>query len=92
VRELDHYAERAVILRLGDRLQLPEAGLSAAAQALSMVSHAENERRHIIQALKLTDGKLAGPGGAAELLELHPNTLRYRIKKLGIRVKVQSRL
>lgn len=89
VRELENYVERAVILSRGDRLQLPEAGLAAAApsEALSMVSHAENERGHIIRALKLVGGKVAGPGGAAELIELHPNTLRYRIKKLGIRAE-----
>jgi transcriptional regulator with GAF, ATPase, and Fis domain len=86
VRELENYVERAVILSSGDRLQLPVAGLEAAAvnEAVSMVSHAENERRHIIRALKQVGGRVAGPGGAAELLELHPNTLRYRIKKLGI--------
>ncbi|MFP4035389.1 MAG: helix-turn-helix domain-containing protein [Desulfovermiculus sp.] len=28
-----------------------------------------------------------GPNGAAELLEIHPNTLRHRMKKLGISFK-----
>jgi transcriptional regulator with GAF, ATPase, and Fis domain len=36
-------------------------------------------------ALKKTMGKIHGPGGAAELLDIHPNTLTFRIKKLGIR-------
>ena len=28
----------------------------------------------------------SAPGGAAEILGLHANTLRYRMKKLGIKV------
>ncbi|MBI5895557.1 MAG: sigma-54-dependent Fis family transcriptional regulator, partial [Desulfobacterales bacterium] len=44
----------------------------------------DNERRHIAWALEKTHGKIHGPGGAAELLKIHPNTLTFRIKKLGI--------
>jgi transcriptional regulator with GAF, ATPase, and Fis domain len=40
--------------------------------------------RHIKQALEMAGGKINGPGGAAQILELHPNTLRNRMKKLGI--------
>ncbi len=29
-------------------------------------------------------GKIHGPGGAGELLAINPNTLRYKMKKLGI--------
>ncbi len=39
---------------------------------------------HIRNALKETDGRVEGPGGAAKLLGLHPSTLRGRMKKLGI--------
>jgi transcriptional regulator with GAF, ATPase, and Fis domain len=42
---------------------------------------------HIQKALKYTQGKIHGPNGAAELLEIHPNTLRHRMKKLGISFK-----
>ena len=28
--------------------------------------------------------RIEGRGGAAELLKLHPNTLRFRMRKLGI--------
>ena len=38
----------------------------------------------ISKVLKLTKGKIHGPGGAAELLGINPNTLRGRISKLGI--------
>lgn len=32
----------------------------------------------------MTGGKIDGPGGAGELLGVNPNTLRHRMKKLGI--------
>jgi transcriptional regulator with GAF, ATPase, and Fis domain len=43
-------------------------------------------RGHIHKVMKLTRGKLSGPGGAAEKLGVHPATLRHRMKKLGIPV------
>ena len=42
------------------------------------------QRLHIINTLKITGGVVEGPGGAATILGLHPNTLRSRMKKLGI--------
>jgi formate hydrogenlyase transcriptional activator len=45
----------------------------------------EAERRHILTALERTGGVIHGPRGAARILDLHPNTLRSRIEKLGIR-------
>jgi formate hydrogenlyase transcriptional activator len=43
------------------------------------------ERSHILAVLERTDGVIEGPQGAAKVLGLHPNTLRSRMKKLGIR-------
>jgi len=43
------------------------------------------ERNHILAALKLTSGVIEGPKGAAKILNLHPNTLRHRIEKFGIK-------
>ncbi len=43
--------------------------------------------RHISVALSLTGGKIYGPDGAAAKLGINPNTLRSRIKKLGITFK-----
>ena len=40
--------------------------------------------RHIRRALEVADGKIHGPGGAGELLGVNPNTLRSRMRKLGI--------
>jgi len=42
------------------------------------------ERRHILEVLGKTKGVVEGPRGAAKLLRLHPNTLRSRMKRLGI--------
>jgi formate hydrogenlyase transcriptional activator len=44
----------------------------------------ETERNHILAALQLTDGVIDGPRGAAKILNIHPNTLRHRMKKLSI--------
>jgi transcriptional regulator with GAF, ATPase, and Fis domain len=42
------------------------------------------ERDHICRVLALTNGRLYGKGGAAELLGLKPSTLQSWMKKLGI--------
>jgi len=39
----------------------------------------------IKRALTISKGKIYGPGGAAEILDMHPNTLRYKISKLNIK-------
>jgi transcriptional regulator with GAF, ATPase, and Fis domain len=43
--------------------------------------------QHITRVLEMTGGKIHGPGGAGELLSMNPNTLRYKMKKLGIRFR-----
>ena len=47
-------------------------------------------RRHISQALTLTGGRIDGPHGCARILGIHPNTLRARMRKLGIDWRVYS--
>ena len=42
------------------------------------------ERRHIEEALAKTSWVIEGDRGAAKLLDIHPNTLRSRMKKLGV--------
>jgi transcriptional regulator with GAF, ATPase, and Fis domain len=44
----------------------------------------ELQRQHILNALAQTNWVIEGDNGAARLLELHPNTLRSRLKKMGI--------
>jgi transcriptional regulator with GAF, ATPase, and Fis domain len=94
VRELTNYLERATIITDGSVLELgdepqPRAASSgvipAAAQPDATLPTLEQmERRHIEHALRLTQGKLYGPGGCADLLGVNPNTLRSRMKKLGL--------
>ena len=45
---------------------------------------------HISHVLRHTNGKIHGPGGAAELLGVNPNTLRWRIDKLGVSYQRQK--
>ena len=45
----------------------------------------QRERESIRAALQETQGKVFGPGGAAELLGMKPTTLASRIKALGLR-------
>jgi formate hydrogenlyase transcriptional activator len=45
----------------------------------------EVERDHILAALRHCDGVVDGPKGAATILNLHPNTLRHRMDKHGIK-------
>ncbi|MFO0067234.1 MAG: helix-turn-helix domain-containing protein, partial [Pirellulaceae bacterium] len=42
-------------------------------------------KAHIEQALALTQGRIEGDRGAAKLLDINPQTLRARMRKLGIR-------
>jgi formate hydrogenlyase transcriptional activator len=54
-------------------------------EALPGLTMEEVERRHIRAVLEQTGGVIEGPQGAARILALHPNTLRSRMKKLGIK-------
>jgi DNA-binding NtrC family response regulator len=41
-------------------------------------------RHHIESALAATSGRVGGPEGAAAILKINPNTLRARMRKLGV--------
>ncbi|HEY6122332.1 MAG TPA: sigma 54-interacting transcriptional regulator, partial [Pyrinomonadaceae bacterium] len=56
------------------------AGPSAAFKTLEDV-----ERAHICAVLQQTRGVIEGANGAAKTLGMHPNTLRHRMEKLGIK-------
>jgi formate hydrogenlyase transcriptional activator len=56
------------------------------ASALPVSSTLEEvERGHIVAVLNQTRGVVEGPRGAAKILGLHPNTLRHRMQKLGLK-------
>ncbi|MDZ4701157.1 MAG: sigma-54 dependent transcriptional regulator [Rhodothermales bacterium] len=97
VRELSAVIERAAILGGGHRLEIASAMgtklQSMADPKLSMHSVSagpfptidEAMAGHISRALSLTNGRIEGPNGAAQLLGINPNTLRGRMRRLGIR-------
>jgi transcriptional regulator with GAF, ATPase, and Fis domain/serine/threonine protein kinase len=98
VRELRNVLERTVllcndgVLRLPEPLQgrriqrarsadeplAPEPGTGPTLEAV--------ERQHIVSTLRQTHGQVSGPAGAASLLGMNANTLRSRMRKLGIRI------
>ena len=100
VRELQNVIDRAVIVSGSGPLQLdlpaaatsiPSATTPASSSqpegALEVVREDQKRQRHrenILGALRKTHWKVAGKGGAAELLGISPSTLTSRIKKLGI--------
>jgi formate hydrogenlyase transcriptional activator len=45
----------------------------------------EVERAHVLSVLRQTNGVVDGPKGAAQILKVHPNTLRHRMGRLGIK-------
>jgi formate hydrogenlyase transcriptional activator len=87
IRELENIIERALILSPGPVLQIDSELLSAAAAPSEGAdsSLVAIERDHIQRVLEQTGGVVEGPSGAAQILDMHPNTLRSRMKKLGIR-------
>jgi transcriptional regulator with GAF, ATPase, and Fis domain len=92
VRELANMVERALIQhRKGhlhfnpglERTSEPSPTLPLDRQGNDLALD-EVTRRHIERVLGLSRGKVNGPDGAAALLQIHPNTLRNRMQKLGI--------
>ncbi len=96
IRELQNVLERAVILAAGDAaifdqeldaLEAPDESVPAAHDASSSGgarSLKDVERRHIRAVLECVGWVIEGESGAAKLLDLHPNTLRSRMQRLGI--------
>lgn len=89
IRELEHVIERSVLLTKGTTIEsiaLPiEKKEKAAGEEARIKTIHENERDHILAVLKKCNGRIWGPGAAAELLNIPPSTLKSRMKKLGIK-------
>ena len=45
----------------------------------------ETEKRQILAALQATNWRIYGPRGAARLLGIGPEKLRYRMRKYGLK-------
>jgi transcriptional regulator with GAF, ATPase, and Fis domain len=64
---------------------LNEVSEGVANSGRSKLTLADAERKHISEVIEMTEGLVAGDGGAAEVLGVPPSTLRSRMKKLGIK-------
>jgi len=101
VRELQNIIERALILSRDSVLELENDLISAPASktqpdqgteetqatepSIAAKTLEEVERAHISAVLQECRGVIEGQNGAAKTLGLHPNTLRHRMEKLGIK-------
>jgi formate hydrogenlyase transcriptional activator len=98
VRELQNVIERAVVLARGPVLEIdampqtagppgsPRSDASPLDPGEGLAEVLERvERAHVLAALERSRGVVEGPRGAATLLKMHPNTLRSRLEKLGIK-------
>jgi transcriptional regulator with GAF, ATPase, and Fis domain len=100
VRELQHVIERAVLLSPGETLRLdgiltrratparpsPRGSTrEAASDVIPEVEWRRREHLNLRNALKLADGRIYGPHGAAELLGVKPTTLLSRLRAVGLR-------
>ncbi len=100
VRELKNVIERAVILSRGNVLRLdlslPQtapgnrgepatADVTAEGRIMTEKQLRALQKANLVAALKQSNWRVSGKGGAAELLGVRPTTLTDRIKALGIR-------
>ena len=87
VRELENVIVRAMIESDGHVLQLdaPLTLTKRIAPAEGTPDHLDAvQRAHIETVLQRCGWRINGAGNAAECLGLHPNTLRFRMRKLGL--------
>jgi DNA-binding NtrC family response regulator len=88
IRELQNVVERSVILcesdtiSIDDRWLLPESRVERAGPLITGVE--EFERTTIEDALAKSNGRIAGPSGAAARLGIPPTTLESKLKSLKI--------
>lgn len=95
IRELRNVIERAIIMSKGKRLELMLSTSNPPTDS-SVVTHQVNDdfltdaemnmqvKTNILNVLRLTNWRVSGDGGAAELLGLKPSTLAYRMRTFGI--------
>lgn len=97
VRELAAVIDRAMLLGGGERIDIARSlGIDPTPRQSHEPAPEDPEdggvteplddamRRHIQRALRLTRGRVDGPHGAAAQLRINPQTLRARMRKLGI--------
>jgi len=89
IRELSNVIERAVMATKGTKLQISERLKDTAETAINdtdtqRLSLEEMEKNYITEILQEYNWRIEGESGAAKILDMHPNTLRNRMRKLGI--------
>ena len=93
VRELENLVERELIQHRGGQLRFDSLLLGEKGRETQPFTEEKSGgplnlddamSLHIDKVLGMTKGKIHGPGGAAVLLGINPNTLRGRMNKLGI--------
>lgn len=96
IRELENLVERELIRMRGKGggrlLTFEHLELRQRSKASNLEPEKEGDlltldqamSRQIRQALQKCNGKISGAGGAAQLLGINPNTLRSRMRKLGL--------
>jgi formate hydrogenlyase transcriptional activator len=91
IRELQNIVERSVILCTGDTLWIDEAWLSSqdapSVKSSGLLTETlEGYEKELIEAaLAESNGKVAGPNGAAAKLEIPRSSLDAKIKQLKIK-------
>lgn len=105
VRELKNVIERGVILSQGKvlRLDLAMADILRSSrlreskpdrvqsQLMTEQDLVALQKENLLAALSLSNGRVSGPEGAAQLIGLKPSTFTDRMKKLGIGRKRETR-
>jgi len=91
IRELQNIVERSVILCTGDTFWIDEAWLSSQnvprpESSAPLTQNVQNYEKELIEvALAESNGKVAGPNGAAAKLGIPRSTLDLKIKQLNIK-------
>jgi len=99
VREMENAVERALILNRRGPLSFDDLekssyrnGQEGGAPVQDVWETLDRAMAAYMQkALELAGGKVEGKGGAAERLGIHPTTLRHRMKKRGVPMRLRSR-
>ncbi|NOR76443.1 MAG: PAS domain S-box protein [Draconibacterium sp.] len=85
IRELENIIERAVIISPSTNLIIEQLQKPEFEEMGKLLPLAEYERRYIIKVLGKTYWKVDGSNGAANILDMNPETLRSRMRKLEIK-------
>ena len=92
IRELEHCMERSVLL--ADGLLVNEINFLTESEKILAINNSEGfeikplkdiEKEYILKIIKLCNGRISGPNGAANKLEIPSTTLISKMKKLGIK-------